>query len=367
MTPAMTAGTADVRRSMLVAGAAVLVAGAGVAVLVGATSDGAPPTAPTDTTGTASDGAAASLTDVVRTDLARAEELDGTIGHGEARPLVLAAGGTLTALPTAGDVVEPVAPVAEVDGRPILAVSGAFPFWRSLGSGVDDGKDVLQLEYLLATLGYAQTHDVTVDEEWTAATTEAVEDFQADHGQDDDGVVDLGELVVVDGAFRVAGVNGSVGQQANEAGITITPTERSVSVDLDVADADLLAVGDQVDVELASGEVVTATVTEIGAAETAGEGGGATLPVTLALDAATDSALDLPDGTPVTVRIEVVAATGVLAVPVEAVLALAEGGYALEVSDGATTHLVPVELGPFADGLVAVEGDVQAGDQVVVP
>ena len=31
-----------------------------------------------------------------RTDLARTEELDGSVGHGAARPLVLAADGTLT-------------------------------------------------------------------------------------------------------------------------------------------------------------------------------------------------------------------------------------------------------------------------------
>jgi hypothetical protein len=56
----------------------------------------------------------------------------------------------------------------------------------------------------------------------------------------------------------------------------------------------------------------------------------------------------------------------VLAVPVDAVLALAEGGYALEVVDEAgRTHLVGVELGVFADGMVEVRGDIAAGDQVV--
>ena len=52
---------------------------------------------------------------------------------------------------------------------------------------------------MLAALGYAEEHDVTVDDEWTSATTDAVEAFQSDHGQDDDGTIDLGELVVIPG------------------------------------------------------------------------------------------------------------------------------------------------------------------------
>ena len=344
------------RRWPFVVGAAVLLAGAGATVLA-LTTDGDGSDADAAPDDTADDRPTA---EVVRTDLVRTEELDGTIGHGDVTPLVLASTGTLTALPAAGDTLSSLSVVAEVDGRPILAVDGAFPYWRSLGAGVDDGKDVLQLEYLLATLGYAQDHDVTVDEEWTSATTEAVEDFQADHGQPADGLVDLGELVVLTAPVRVADVGGTVGQPAGEAGITVTAMDQRVEVDLDVADADLLAVGDEVDVELPTGEVVSATVTAIGGAEAGAEDGDMVLPVTL-----TVAGLERPDGTPVTVQVELVAARGVLAVPVEAVLALAEGGYAVEVVDGATTHLVGVELGPFVDGQVEVVGDVAEGDTVV--
>ena len=48
-------------------------------------------------------------------------------------------------------------------------------------------------------------------------------------------------------------------------------------------------------------------------------------------------------------------------------LALAEGGYAVEVADGATTRLVGVTLGVFADGMVEIAGDIDAGAEVVVP
>jgi hypothetical protein len=60
-------------------------------------------------------------------------------------------------------------------------------------------------------------------------------------------------------------------------------------------------------------------------------------------------------------------AAGVLTVPVDALLAVAEGGYAVErVRDGGT-QLVGVETGAFADGHVQVTGDLADGDEVVVP
>jgi hypothetical protein len=58
----------------------------------------------------------------------------------------------------------------------------------------------------------------------------------------------------------------------------------------------------------------------------------------------------------------------VLAVPANALLALLEGGYAVErVTDGGGTELVAVETGLFADGWVEVSGDLAEGDEVVVP
>ncbi len=115
-------------------------------------------------------------------------------------------------------------------------------------------------------------------------------------------------------------------------------------------------------VELPSGELVAATVSDVGAAETDEASGSTTLPVTLTMAGAPDVA----DGTPVEVHVEVAAAEGVLAVPVEALLALAEGGYAVEMVDGATTRLVGVEVGVFADGFVEIAGDIDAGASVVV-
>jgi multidrug efflux pump subunit AcrA (membrane-fusion protein) len=47
----------------------------------------------------------------------------------------------------------------------------------------------------------------------------------------------------------------------------------------------------------------------------------------------------------------------VLTVPIAALVALAEGGYGLEVIEGSTTHYIKVETGLFASGRVEVTGD----------
>jgi maltose-binding protein MalE len=58
----------------------------------------------------------------------------------------------------------------------------------------------------------------------------------------------------------------------------------------------------------------------------------------------------------------------VLAVPVAALVALAEGGYGVQIVDGGTTRVVAVETGLFADGKVEISGTgLQAGMKVVMP
>ena len=83
------------------------------------------------------------------------------------------------------------------------------------------------------------------------------------------------------------------------------------------------------------------------------------------------------DGQPIPVDITL---TGLpLYVPVNVLLALAEGGYALEVYEGLAegstfegesgvdTTYVAVEIGVFTDGFVEVIGNIQEGQLVVVP
>jgi multidrug efflux pump subunit AcrA (membrane-fusion protein) len=76
------------------------------------------------------------------------------------------------------------------------------------------------------------------------------------------------------------------------------------------------------------------------------------------------------DQAPVTVEITIQSAKNVLAVPVNALLALEGGGYAVEVPDagGRGTRLVAVQTGIFDNSRVEVSGGgLSEGMSVVVP
>ena len=71
-------------------------------------------------------------------------------------------------------------------------------------------------------------------------------------------------------------------------------------------------------------------------------------------------------GSPVDVVVETEERSDVLLVPVNALLALAEGGFGLEaVHDDGTSEIVPVDTGLFANGKVEVSGDGIAEGTVV--
>jgi multidrug efflux pump subunit AcrA (membrane-fusion protein) len=75
------------------------------------------------------------------------------------------------------------------------------------------------------------------------------------------------------------------------------------------------------------------------------------------------------DSASVNVLLTTQSAQNVLTVPVQALVALAEGGYAVEVVDASgATHLVAVTPGLYSDTRVQVSSDqLHEGDDVVVP
>jgi len=153
----------------------------------------------------------------------------------------------------------------------------------------------------------------------------------------------------------------------------IGSSNRIVRVFLPLADEGVLAVGDPVTVELPDSSQVPGTVVFVPQEPTSSVSGSATFQVLveLAADLATDAVLaGLPDETSVDVIFVSDAVTDVMAIPVSALVALLEGGYAVEVKTGlGQPQLVAVEVGFFgSNNMIAVTSDdLQPGDRVVVP
>jgi peptidoglycan hydrolase-like protein with peptidoglycan-binding domain len=307
--------------------------------------------------------------EVTRRTLVEQQDLDGTLGHGDAVPVVNRRNGTLTWMAPAGSTVDRGQPLYEVDGRKVPLLFGDRPAWRTLGPD-SSGGDVKQLKQNLVALGYGTAAGLGTGDAWTAATTDAVKRWQKAVGLDQDGVVDLGEAVFLPGAVIVSSQSGHVGEDARPGGgvLSATPAAPLVTVELDASKRDLVAAGDAVDIELPGGKRIPGTVASVGTSASGGDGNGgggggnAKVSVTITPGGPTDGL----DGSPVDVYFTRRKAENVLAVPVGALLALAEGGYGVELVD--SHELVPVETGLFADGMVEVSGAaLRPGLKVVVP
>jgi peptidoglycan hydrolase-like protein with peptidoglycan-binding domain len=299
---------------------------------------------------------------VERQDLAESEEVVGTLSYGDVHTLNGSVPGTVTWLPEAGAVIGAGDAVYDVDNAPVVAMKGDLPLWRDLAPGVE-GPDVAQLESNLAELGY---DGFTEDDAYTDATAEVVEQWQDDNGMEETGTVTVGAVMFSPGEVRVAEQVAAVGDPANGPVLGYTSDRRRVTVQLDVADQDLVAADQAVTVTLPDGAEAAGVVDTIGqTVSAAAEGEPETVEVAIGVE---DQSLlgDLVSA-PVTVELVSEAREDVLTVPVEALLALREGGYGVEVVDGSSTTLVPVETGVFADGRVEVESpELEAGTTVAV-
>lgn len=307
--------------------------------------------------------------EVSRRDLQRTIEADGTLGYGERRA-VRGTGGTVTALPEAGDVIEADQPLYSVDGHagPIV-LHGELPMWRPLHEGVDDGPDIAQLEANLAYMGFGEglgEDGTTFDETFTWETREAVEAWQETHGLDATGRIEMGEVWFAAEPVRVAATTVQAGDPATGEILTLTGTERGVHVNLDAQYAHLAREGEPVGVDLADGTTVSGTVIDIADAATVVAGQGDAEPATyLLVEVALEGDVEALDESPVSVAFVADQQAGALAVPIEALVALPDGAFAVEVVRSAGPELVVVEIGRVADGWVAVDGAVAEGDTVV--
>jgi peptidoglycan hydrolase-like protein with peptidoglycan-binding domain len=347
------------RRLTAVTVLAVLVA---AAVAIGVLTLGEDPRA------TATDAAEVATVAVERRTLTDEERVSGELGHtGERQVTAGAAPGTLTWLPADGRTVRRGQVAYRVDDEPVVLLTGRLPLWRTLAYGVDDGADVAQLERNLEALG----HDPgTVDEEFTTYTREAVEDLQEELGVEETGEVGAAGFLVLPGAIRVGAAQAGVGDQL-QPGTPLydaTGTGKVVTVDLDPSEEALAAVGRTATVTLPDGSTTKARITEVGtvatatSADTEQPSADATIPVTLEL--VRPRAARGLTAAPVTVDLTRATRKDVLTVPVTALVALAEGGFAIRREGG---ELVGVETGLHAGGRVEITSGLAEGDRVEVP
>jgi hypothetical protein len=140
-----------------------------------------------------------------------------------------------------------------------------------------------------------------------------------------------------------------------------------VKVELDASQQQSVKRGNPVTITLPNNQTTPGVV--VGVGKVAGTGqSGSTVPVYIKpRNARVTGTLDQA---PVQVQITTASVNDALIVPVDALLAQAGGGYAVETVDAqGVHHLVAVTPGLFddADGKVQVSGSLSAGQRIVVP
>ncbi|MGH3244415.1 MAG: peptidoglycan-binding protein [Spirillospora sp.] len=303
---------------------------------------------------------------ISRGDLVDTETVDGKLTYGDVREVWTGASGVVTWAPEQGAAVKRGGTLLRVAGEAVTLMYGGSPMYRAIRNG-DSGKDVWQLERNLRALGY---EGLTVDGEFGWATEAAVMEWQGDRGLEQTGMVDSAQVVFLDGAVQVREVKAPEGKQVakGQPVLTVAGTRRVVHVDLDADKQDLARKGAKVSVELPGGKQVSGTISGVSeVAESSGEGQEkkTTIGVDISLGNAGTGRFD---EAPVSVELESERRKGVLSVPVEALLALREGGFGVEVVDGGRRRLVPVDAGAFGGGRVEVSGNgIAEGVKVGVP
>jgi Putative peptidoglycan binding domain len=302
-------------------------------------------------------------------------------------------GTTYTWLPKTGQVIKEDQAVYTVSSLPVPLLYGSIAAYRPFETGMSDGPDVGELTHDLISLGYGA--GLTQSDHFTSATAAAVARWQHALGLPATGKILLGDVVFEPGPIRVTTVTPATGEAVGGASggstvLTATATTPVVTVALAVTQEYLVKPGDTVSVVLPDG-----TTTVGGQVETVGDvavcpsgsstgtgnspadqspcsssGSGSsstpTVTVTISLDSTPPGAT--LDQAPVNVNITSQRADNVLAVPVNALLALAGGGYAVQVVTGSTSHLAAVTTGLYSSTLVQVSGaGITAGTLVEVP
>ena len=303
---------------------------------------------------------------VTKQTLVDAESHDGSLAYANTTTIKTKLSGTLTALAAAGSTVKRGQKLYKLDNKPVVLLYGSTPGYRTLAAGTK-GTDVKQFETNLWALGY---RGFTVDSSYTASTATAVKVWHKNLGLATTGTVELGRVFYATGAVRVDSLSAELDDslQPGAQVLQVSGLGRVATVELAIDDQRLAKVGASVQVTLPDGKKVKGRISQVQTtvvpAASAGEKATTKIDVTVSF-AETPSGLD---EAAVTVDFVSSQIKDVLTVPVNALLALSEGGYGVQVVDGSTIRILTVETGLFADGRVQVSGNgLVEGMKVGVP
>jgi peptidoglycan hydrolase-like protein with peptidoglycan-binding domain len=369
-----------VKRQTGIAAGLLAAAAAGVVATVavrGGQAPVGPPAAPPVTTAT-----------VTRTNLTTNVLTAGTLGYTATRPVVNQLTGTYTSLPASGQAIRPGQDLYRVDNLPVVLMEGGTPAWRAFAPGMTAGPDVTELQRNLIALGYAAGLFATPTGQFDAPTADAVVRWQQAAGNPVTGEIALGQVVFLPARVIVGGLNQAPGQPASPGQVpyAVTAATRTVTVPLG-SSLPPVTTGEEVIIVLPSGATTPGTISAVGpvppagTSGTSGSGTGGTpgssgsgtssgsSDASMQLTITPDHPAATGTGQDVAVQVSLVTQSvrDVLAVPITALLALAGGGYGLEVAGpSGNDRLVGVTTGLFANTLVQVSGPgIRPGMKVV--
>lgn len=275
------------------------------------------------------------------------------------QPTEVNPGTVYTRLPTAGEVIQQGQPVYSVSDQPVRLLYGSEPAYRAFYSGMSDGPDVHQLNRDLVALRFAKKN-LAGSSQYSQQTVQAVQRWQSSCGLPATGRIPLGEVVFEPGPIRVASVPAAVGEPVGGPGggngivLRATGTAPVVTVDLGPG--------------LKPGDAVSVT-TPGGGLSTGGEVKSVTgQKATIVMDNPPPDTV-IAAQTPVSVSVNSRKVRHVLAVPVNALVPVPDGGQGLNVvTGGGSVRLTEVTPGLRAGAQIQVDGPgIQDGTTVAVP
>ncbi|GAA4604372.1 multidrug efflux pump subunit AcrA (membrane-fusion protein) [Actinoplanes octamycinicus] len=288
----------------------------------------------------------------------------------------------------AGERVGAGSVLAEISGRPVVALTGRVPPYRDVHAGMT-GSDVKQLQAALRELGYAISDRAGV---FGASTGRAIrrmyqardydpplEDAPAAPGPAPSASASAPAVTPAKQVYlpmsevyfvktlpaRVAAVQATLGAEVTGPVLTLSVGDLVVRGTLPPADRELVEPGMPVEIfDETGGTKAPGRVTTIGELRQ-GEGSETGHPITISATGTLPASFAGQD-----VRLTVTSATtgeDVLVVPVSAIFSAADGGTRVLRVRGDRREPVTVRTGASAGGYVEVDGvGLAEGDQVVV-